>query len=161
MQCVCWDCANLCKIRTDDPGRGLSFSDISEHVQEIYGISVSAAAISVITDKIIDTVKAWQQRPLDSHYPFVWTGLTIGASWSQLEIFRPLNTSRCIITFCRVIRGGMTHTPESPDYPGRFKLIRPGYTQHFSKTNNELWASGADDPHRAREFDAVSGMIGC
>ncbi len=53
-------------------GRGLSYSDIREHVQEIYGISVSSAAISAITDKIIDTVKAWQQRPLDSHYPFVW-----------------------------------------------------------------------------------------
>ena len=53
-------------------GRGLSYSDISEHVQEMYGISVSTAAISTITDKIIDTVKAWQQRPLDSHYPFVW-----------------------------------------------------------------------------------------
>jgi putative transposase len=53
-------------------GRGLSYSDIREHVQEIYGISVSAAAISAITDKIIDTVKDWQQRPLDSHYPFVW-----------------------------------------------------------------------------------------
>ena len=53
-------------------GRGLSYSDISEHVQEMYGIAVSTAAISTITDKIIDTVKAWQQRPLDSHYPFVW-----------------------------------------------------------------------------------------
>jgi len=53
-------------------GRGLSYSDIREHVHEIYGISVSTAAISAITDKIIDTVKAWQQRPLDSHYPFVW-----------------------------------------------------------------------------------------
>ncbi|MBL4821259.1 MAG: IS256 family transposase [Gammaproteobacteria bacterium] len=53
-------------------GRGLSYSDISEHVAEIYGISVSTAAISAITDKIIDTVKAWQQRALDSHYPFVW-----------------------------------------------------------------------------------------
>jgi putative transposase len=53
-------------------GRGLSYSDISEHVAEIYGISVSTAAISAITDKIIDTVKDWQQRPLDSHYPFVW-----------------------------------------------------------------------------------------
>lgn len=53
-------------------GRGMSYSDISEHVREIYGISVSTAVISAITDKIIDTVKAWQQRPLDSHYPFVW-----------------------------------------------------------------------------------------
>ena len=53
-------------------GRGMSYADISEHVQEMYGISVSKAAISAITDKIIDTVKQWQQRPLDSHYPFVW-----------------------------------------------------------------------------------------
>jgi len=53
-------------------GRGMSYSDISGHVQEIYGISISTAAISAVTDKIIDTVKAWQQRPLDSHYPFVW-----------------------------------------------------------------------------------------
>jgi len=53
-------------------GRGMSCSDISEHVGEIYGISVSTAAISAITDKIIDTVTAWQQSPLDSHYPFVW-----------------------------------------------------------------------------------------
>ena len=53
-------------------GRGLSYAGISEHVQEIYGISVSTAAISAITDKVIDTVKAWQQRPLESHYPFVW-----------------------------------------------------------------------------------------
>jgi len=53
-------------------GRGLSYSDIREHVEEMYGISVSTAAISAITDKIIDTVKAWQQRPLDSHFPFVW-----------------------------------------------------------------------------------------
>jgi len=53
-------------------GRGMSYSDIGEHVQEMYGISVSKAAVSAITDKIIDTVKAWQQRPLDSHYPFVW-----------------------------------------------------------------------------------------
>ena len=53
-------------------GRGLSYSDISEHVQEMYGISVSTAAISAITDKIIETVKAWQARPLDSLYPFVW-----------------------------------------------------------------------------------------
>ena len=53
-------------------GRGLSYSDIREHVEEMYGISVSTAAISAITDKIIEEVKAWRERPLDSHYPFVW-----------------------------------------------------------------------------------------
>lgn len=53
-------------------GRGMSYSDVSEHIEDLYGISVSKAAISTITDKVIDAVKAWQQRPLDSHYPFVW-----------------------------------------------------------------------------------------
>lgn len=53
-------------------GRGLSYSDVREHVREIYGISVSTAAISAITDKILDELKAWQERPLDAYYPFVW-----------------------------------------------------------------------------------------
>jgi transposase-like protein len=53
-------------------GRGLRYRDISGHVEELYGITVSTATLSAITDKIISEVKEWQQRPLDSHYPFVW-----------------------------------------------------------------------------------------
>ena len=53
-------------------GLGMSYSDISSHIEEIYQVSISTATISTITDKIIDKVKAWQSRPLDSIYPFVW-----------------------------------------------------------------------------------------
>jgi transposase-like protein len=53
-------------------GLGMSYQDIAGHVKELYGIQVSTATISTITDKIIDAVKQWQQRPLDSHYPFIW-----------------------------------------------------------------------------------------
>lgn len=53
-------------------GLGMSYSDISSHIEEIYQVSISTATISTITDKIIDRVKAWQSRPLDSIYPFVW-----------------------------------------------------------------------------------------
>ena len=53
-------------------GLGMSYADIAGHVEELYGISVSTATISTITDKLIDEVKAWQCRPLDSVYPFVW-----------------------------------------------------------------------------------------
>ncbi|MFW3355376.1 IS256 family transposase [Aliarcobacter butzleri] len=53
-------------------GLGMSYSDISSHIEEIYQVSISTATISTITDKIIDKVKAWQNRPLDSIYPFVW-----------------------------------------------------------------------------------------
>ncbi len=51
---------------------GSSYSDISGHICELYGISVSSATINAITDKLIPELKAWQQRPLESHYPFVW-----------------------------------------------------------------------------------------
>lgn len=53
-------------------GVGLSYSDIAAQVEELYGISVSTATISTITDKLIDEVKAWQARPLETLYPFVW-----------------------------------------------------------------------------------------
>lgn len=53
-------------------GRGMGYRDIAAHVEEMYGIRVSAATLSAITDRIIEQVRAWQQRPLDSHYPFVW-----------------------------------------------------------------------------------------
>ena len=53
-------------------GRGMSYKDMSSHVEDMYGIKVSTATLSAITDKIIAKVKEWQQRPLDSHYPFVW-----------------------------------------------------------------------------------------
>lgn len=51
---------------------GMSYDNIASHIAEMYGLSVSAAAISAITDKLIPELKAWQQRPLQSHYPFVW-----------------------------------------------------------------------------------------
>jgi transposase-like protein len=53
-------------------GLGMSYLDIAGHIAEIYGLEVSNASISAITDKLIPEIKAWQQRPLASHYPFVW-----------------------------------------------------------------------------------------
>ena len=53
-------------------GLGMSYRDISSHVEDIYQISISTATISAITDKIITKVKEWQSRPLEPIYPFVW-----------------------------------------------------------------------------------------
>jgi transposase-like protein len=53
-------------------GRGMSYADICKHLEELYGLTVSPATLSVITDSIIEEVKAWQHRPLESVYPFVW-----------------------------------------------------------------------------------------
>lgn len=53
-------------------GLGMSYRDIATQVEDLYGIKVSTATLSNITDKIIAEVKEWQQRPLDNVYPFVW-----------------------------------------------------------------------------------------
>ena len=42
------------------------YKDISAHFQEMYGLEVSIGTLSAVTDKIIDTVKEWQARPLES-----------------------------------------------------------------------------------------------
>ncbi|MCT7604758.1 IS256 family transposase [Aliarcobacter butzleri] len=51
---------------------GNSYSQISEHIEEMYGLGFSKATISAVTDKVIPLLKEWQQRPLESIYPFVW-----------------------------------------------------------------------------------------
>ena len=51
---------------------GMSYSDMRQHVDEMYGLDVSQATISSITDRLIPEMKEWQQRPLDEVYSFVW-----------------------------------------------------------------------------------------
>ena len=52
--------------------RGMTVRDIQAHLKEIYGVDVSPDLISTVTDAIIDEVRAWQARPLDSLYPILY-----------------------------------------------------------------------------------------
>lgn len=51
---------------------GMSYNDICKHLDEMYGLTVAPSTLTAITDSIIEDVKAWQSRPLESVYPFVW-----------------------------------------------------------------------------------------
>ena len=51
---------------------GLSYADISKHIEDMYQIELSKGTINNITDKIITKVKEWQNRPLEPIYTFVW-----------------------------------------------------------------------------------------
>lgn len=53
-------------------GLGMSYRDISKHVDEIYGIEISKSSITAITDKILPKIKQWQNRPLDEIYPIIF-----------------------------------------------------------------------------------------
>jgi putative transposase len=52
--------------------RGMTTREIQGHLEEIYGVEVSPSLISSVTDAVIDEVRAWQTRPLDSIYPIVY-----------------------------------------------------------------------------------------
>lgn len=52
--------------------KGMSYSDICSHLEELYGLMVSPATLTAITDRVLEDIKSWQNRPLESIYPLVW-----------------------------------------------------------------------------------------
>ena len=52
--------------------KGLTTGEISAHLAEVYGAEVSKQTISTITDKVMDGMAEWQNRPLDRVYPVVF-----------------------------------------------------------------------------------------
>jgi putative transposase len=52
--------------------RGMTTREIQGHLQQMYGVEVSPALISTVTDAVMDEVKAWQNRPLEPIYGLVF-----------------------------------------------------------------------------------------
>lgn len=52
--------------------KGVSARDIQQTLHELYGVTVSPATISTVTDKVWSLVETWQNRPLEAVYPIVY-----------------------------------------------------------------------------------------
>ncbi len=65
-------CSELDKKVIGLYARGMSVDDIKSEIDELYGVDISPAMISKITDKVMDTALAWQNRILDPMYPIVY-----------------------------------------------------------------------------------------
>jgi len=52
--------------------RGMSTRDIEEQIRELYGVEVSESTVSTVTNRIVDHIKEWQARPLESVYFVCW-----------------------------------------------------------------------------------------
>jgi putative transposase len=52
--------------------RGLTTGEVAAHFAEVYGAKVSKDTISRITDKVIEEMTEWQNRPLDRVYPVLF-----------------------------------------------------------------------------------------
>ena len=51
---------------------GMSQRDISEQIKELYNVEISPELVSKISEKIMPEVTAWQNRPLEKMYPFMF-----------------------------------------------------------------------------------------
>jgi putative transposase len=51
---------------------GMSQRDIAEQIKNLYDVEISPELVSKITDKIMPEITAWQSRPLNPVYPFVF-----------------------------------------------------------------------------------------
>ena len=52
--------------------RDLTTGEISAHFAEVYGASVSKETVSKITDKVVEEMIEWSNRPLDPVYPVIF-----------------------------------------------------------------------------------------
>jgi len=52
--------------------RGMTTRDIEGHLKEIYGVEVSPALISQVTEAVMEEVKVWQNRALEAVYGIVY-----------------------------------------------------------------------------------------
>ena len=52
--------------------KGLTTGEVAAHLAEVYGADVSRQTISTITDKVIEGMAEWQNRPLDPVYPVIF-----------------------------------------------------------------------------------------
>ena len=51
---------------------GMSQRDISEQIKNLYNVDISDGLVSKIVEKTAPEITAWQNRPLDAVYPFVF-----------------------------------------------------------------------------------------
>lgn len=51
--------------------KGMTVRDIQEHVKDYYGVEISPAMLSIITDKVVSVAVEWQARPLHDVYAVV------------------------------------------------------------------------------------------
>ncbi|MEO9210205.1 MAG: IS256 family transposase [Ginsengibacter sp.] len=53
-------------------GMGLSYADIQKHLKDLYDFDISDGTLTAITDRLLPSIKEWQNRVLESVYPVMW-----------------------------------------------------------------------------------------
>ena len=71
--------------------KGMSQRDIAETIEKIYGFDISHETVCRITDRVIDTAKEWQNRPLKPFYTFLFVDCL------YVNICKDMETRSCAV----------------------------------------------------------------
>ncbi len=52
--------------------KGMSYGDINEHLEDLYGLEISKGKLTAITDQVLPEMQAWRNRSLEAVYPIIW-----------------------------------------------------------------------------------------
>lgn len=70
---------------------GMTTRDIRRQIRRMYHVDVSADLISRVTDAVVEELREWQQRPLDSVYPIVYIdALVVKVRTNGVVVNRPV-----------------------------------------------------------------------
>jgi transposase-like protein len=70
--------------------RGLTIGEIAAHFAEVYGARVSKVTISRITDKVIEEMTEWRNRPLNRVYPVLFIDAVVVKVRDGQVVNRPI-----------------------------------------------------------------------
>jgi putative transposase len=120
--------------------RGLSVRDIRSHIEELYGIDVSADLVSSVTDGVQDLVREWQTRPLERLYPIVYLDAI------RVKIRHEGSVqNRCIYVAIGVNFGGMKETLGLWDAENEgAKFWLSVLTEMRNRGVNDIWIACVD-----------------
>lgn len=52
--------------------KGMSYGDIQDHLEDLYGLEISKGKLSSITDQVLPLLEQWRNRELEEVYPIIW-----------------------------------------------------------------------------------------
>jgi len=71
--------------------KGMSQRDIAKTIEDIYGFGISHETICAITDRVIETAREWQNRPLKKFYTFLFVDCL------YVSVRKEMETKNCAV----------------------------------------------------------------
>jgi putative transposase len=73
--------------------KGLTTGEVSAHLAEVYGAQVSKDTVSRISDRVLEGMSEWQNRPLDPVYPVIFVDCIVVKIRDGQVANRPIYTA--------------------------------------------------------------------